>query len=98
MKVSFIVPTRNKLHWTERTVRAFEEFKPSWVSCCQHFMTPSLVIKGETQIGEDRRDRSVTMDEAVRFQIGSSGALAYARDLWEKHGPMRGIEQNDIVL
>lgn len=89
----FAYPTR-----TSRTVRAFEEHNPSWVSCCQHFMSPSLVLKGETQVGEDRRDRFVTMEEAVFHQIGSSGALAYARDLWDKYGPMRGIEQNDIVL
>lgn len=82
---------------TERTVRAFEEFDPSWVSCCQYFMDASLVIKGETQLA-DKRDRRVEFFEAVQFQVGSSGALAYARDLWEKYGPMRDIEQNDIVL
>ncbi len=87
---------------TERTVAAFREFNPSWVSCCQYFMSASLVIKGETQLpnadGSPKRDRWVTFGEAVRHQVGSSGALAYSRDLWEKYGPMRGIEQNDIVL
>lgn len=82
---------------TERTVAAFREFNPSWVSCCQFFMNASLVIQGETQLA-DKRDRWVTFPEAVQFQVGSSGALAYARDLWEKHGPMHAIEQNDIVL
>lgn len=82
---------------TERTVSAFEEFNPSWVSCCQFFMSASLVIKGETQL-PDKRDRPVEFAEAVHYQVGSSGALAYARDLWERYGPMRGIEQNDIVL
>jgi glycosyltransferase involved in cell wall biosynthesis len=82
---------------TERTVKAFEEFKPSWVSCCQYFMNMSLVIQGETQL-PFKMDRVVNFDEAVKFQTGSSGALAYARDLWDKYGPMRGIEQNDIVL
>jgi hypothetical protein len=87
---------------TERTVRAFQEFNPSWVSCCQYFMSETLVIKGETQLpnadGSPKRDRWVQFGEAVRNQVGSSGALAYARDLLEKHGPMRGVEQNDIVL
>lgn len=82
---------------TERTVAAFREFNPSWVSCCQYFMNAALVIQGETQL-EDKRDRFVEFAQAVQFQTGSSGALAYARDLWEKYGPMRGIEQNDIVL
>lgn len=82
---------------TERTVAVFREFNPSWVSCCQYFMNASLVIQGETQLA-DKRDRWVTFPEAVQFQVGSSGALAYARDLWEKHGPMRDLEQNDIVL
>ena len=82
---------------TAKTVKVFEEHNPSWVSCCQFFMDEKLVIQGETQI-PNKKDRKVEFAEAVRFQIGSSGALAYARDLWEKHGPMRGIEQNDIVL
>ncbi len=81
----------------ERTVAAFEKFNPSWISCCQLFMSASLVVKGETQLPE-KRDRWVEFAEAVQYQTGSSGALAYARDLWEKYGPMRGIEQNDIVL
>lgn len=81
---------------TERTVRAFDEFKPSWISCKQYFMNASLVIQGETQGGAT--DRWIDFPEAVQFQLGSSGALAYARDLWDKYGPMRDIEQNDIVL
>ena len=82
---------------TAKTVKIFEEHNPSWVSCCQFFMDAKLVIQGETQI-PDKRDRKVEFVEALRYQVGSSGALAYARDLWEKYGPMRGIEQNDIVL
>ena len=82
---------------TEKTVRAFEDHNPSWVSCCQFYMDEKLVIQGETQI-PDKRDRKIELAEAVRYQVGSSGALAYARDLWDKYGPMRGIEQNDIVL
>jgi hypothetical protein len=82
---------------TARTMRAFQEFNPSWVSCIQHFMTPSLELKGESELA-DKRDRWIELDDAVAYQVGSTGALAYARDLWEKHGPMRGIEQNDIVL
>lgn len=79
----------------EKTVAAFEEFNPSWVSCSQYIMSPELRILGETVGGPTRR---IGFAEGVQFQIGSSGALAYARDLWEKHGPMRSIEQNDIVL
>lgn len=83
---------------TERTVAAFREFNPSWVSCRQYFMNAALVIQGETHLPGAPGDRWVEFGECVRYQVGSSGALAYARDLWEKHGPMRGIEQNDIVL
>jgi glycosyltransferase involved in cell wall biosynthesis len=86
----FAYPTR-----VEKTVAAFEEFKPSWVSCSQYIMSPDLRIITETVGGPTRR---IGFAEGVQFQVGSSGALAYARDLWEKHGPMRGIEQNDIVL
>lgn len=93
----FAYPTR-----TEKTVATFREFNPSWVSCCQYFMSASLVIQGETQLpnadGSPKRDRWVEFGECVRHQVGSSGALSYARDLWERHAPMRGIEQNDIVL
>ena len=79
----------------EKTVAAFKEFNPSWVSCSQYIMSPELRILGETVGGPTRR---IAFAEGVQFQVGSSGALAYARDLWEKYGPMRGIEQNDIVL
>lgn len=88
----FAYPTR-----TAKTVRAFEEFNPSWLSCCQFFMRADLLIQGETVVS-DKRDREITFAEAVQFQVGSSGALAYARDLWDKYKPMRGVEQNDIIL
>lgn len=87
---------------TEKVVAAFREFNPSWVSCCQFYMNAELVIQGETQLpnsdGRPKHNRKVEFVEAVRLQVGSSGALSYARDLWDKYGPMRGIEQNDIVL
>lgn len=86
----FAYPTR-----VEKTLAAFEEFNPSWVSCSQYIMSGDLRIQGETIGGPTRR---IGFADGVQWQIGSSGALAYARDLWEKHGPMRGIEQNDIVL
>jgi hypothetical protein len=86
----FAYPTR-----VQRTLETFKEFSPSWVSCSQYIMSGDLRILGETVGGPTRR---IAFAEGVQFQIGSSGALAYARDLWEKHGPMRGIEQNDIVL
>lgn len=86
----FAYPTR-----VASTVRAFREFNPSWVSCSQYIMSPSLQILGETVGGPSR---VIDFATGVQHQVGSSGALAYARDLWDKYGPMRGIEQNDIVL
>lgn len=80
-----------------KTMAVFEEHNPSWVSCCQYFLSADLRIEGETQL-PDKRTRAVGFAEGVQYQVGSSGALAYARDLWDKYGPMRGIEQNDIVL
>lgn len=82
---------------TAKTVDAFEQSNASWVSCSQYFMSADLRIEGETFF-PNKSTRRVEFAEAVQYQIGSSGALAYARDLWDKHGPMRGIEQNDIVL
>lgn len=89
----FAYPSR-----TEKTVVAFREHNPSWVSCCQYFMDEKLAIQGQTQVPEPKGDRKIEFAEAVKFQIGSSGALAYARDLWDKYAPMRAMEQNDIVL
>ena len=82
---------------TVKTLAAFKEHNPSWVSCCQYFMSEGMMVQGETYI-HDKRDRKIEFAEGIQFQVGSSGALSYARDLWDKYGPMQGIEQNDIIL
>lgn len=82
---------------TLKTVDAFAQSNASWVSVGQYYMSEDLRIEGETYF-PDKRTRRIEFAEAVQWQIGSSGALAYARDLWDKYQPMRGIEQNDIVL
>lgn len=88
----FAYPSR-----TQKTVDAFRQSNASWVSVSQYFMSADLRIEGETFF-PNRTTRRIEFKEAVQWQIGSSGALAYARDLWDKYAPMRGIEQNDIVL
>ena len=79
------------------TVAAFEETDASWVSVCQMVASPEGVVRGITSI-PDRGTRWVTAAEAVEHQIGSSGTQAWARDLWDKHGPLEGMEQIDVVL
>lgn len=88
----FAYPSRAR-----RTVDAFRQSNASWVSSGQYFMSADLRIEGETHF-PNKATRRIEFAEAVQWQIGSSGGLAYARDLFDKYGPMRGIEQNDIVL
>lgn len=81
-----------------RTVAAFKKFNPSYVNTTMQFVDPT----GEEEPGlsnvPNRGTRWIGVDEAIRHQVGSNGSSAWARDLYQKYGPLEGYEQQDMIL
>jgi hypothetical protein len=82
----------------ERTRWAFETFNPSYVGTRLEYRTPDTdQYAGETGF-PDRCSRWIAPAECFKHLIGSSGSSAWSRDLFEKYGPLVGIEAQDMVL
>ena len=81
----------------KHTVRAFEEHNPSYVNTTVQYMNPDGSDPGFTTF-PDKATRWLTPVETIRHQIGSCGSSAWARDLYQKHGPLVGVEQQDMIL
>jgi glycosyltransferase involved in cell wall biosynthesis len=79
------------------TVRAFEDFNPSYVNTGCRYMDKDGNLTGTTDF-IDRRSRWVKPAETIIQQIGSCGTSAWARDLYQIHGPLEGCEQQDMIL
>src|SRR5579863_2340313 len=79
------------------TVEAFREFNPSYVGTGLQYERPDGSVIGETDFPK-RASRRIGMAEAIEHDIGSSASGAWSRDLWERHGPLQGIESQDVVL
>jgi glycosyltransferase involved in cell wall biosynthesis len=88
----FVHPQR-----VERTRWAFETFNPSYVSTRLEYKTPEGAYAGETGF-PDRCSRWIAPAECFKYLIGSSGSSTWSRDLFEKYGPLAGIEGQDMVL
>lgn len=80
----------------ERLLAAFADHRPSWLGARQRVIGIGGAI-GETWF-PDRTTRWIAPAEAIRYQVGSSGGLAFSRECYARFGPMRGLESNDIVL
>jgi glycosyltransferase involved in cell wall biosynthesis len=80
----------------ERTRTAFEQHRPSYVGTrmCIH---DNGALTGETGM-PDRVSRWIAPAECIKHKIGSSMSSAWSRDLFEKYGPLRGIEAQDMIL
>jgi len=79
------------------TVRAFETFNPSYVGTRVRYETPEGTLIGETGF-PGQSSRHVAPQEAIKHMIGSSASSAWSRDLFEKYGPLQGIEAQDMIL
>lgn len=79
------------------TVRAFEEFDPSYVNTGVCYMDEMESTPFYTEF-PNRASRWLTPVEMIRHQVGSAGSSAWARDLYQKHGPLVGCEQQDMIL
>lgn len=75
----------------------FERNNPSYVGAKLRFETPEGKVIGETGF-PDSYSRFISAAEAIRHMIGSSASSAWSRDLFEKYGPLRGVEGQDMVL
>lgn len=85
------------------TVEAFEQQNPSYVGTCVQYCDADLQFRGEiTAYSQDGKfveeDGWVDPAKSVNELIGSSASSAWARDLWDKYAPLRGIESQDMLL
>lgn len=85
------------------TVEAFERHNPSYVGTCVQYLDADLEWRGEItayrmDTPEEERDGFVDPLANVNDLIGSSASSAWARDLYSKYGPLRGVESQDILL
>lgn len=82
---------------TEHTVRAFKEFNPSYINTGVVYARDDGEVTGTTDF-PGRASRWLGVRETIEHQIGSNGSSAWARDLYQKHAPLRGCEQQDLIL
>jgi glycosyltransferase involved in cell wall biosynthesis len=88
----------------EWTVKAFKEHNPSYVGTCVQYLDSEYRYHGEmTAFGIvdgdlARPDCFVDPVENIINLIGSSASSAWSRDLFEKYGPLRMVESQDILL
>lgn len=85
----------------EHTMKAFEEFNPSYVNTCVQYLQPDFMENPDAEVqitAYGHEDRWVDPIDNVTKLIGSSGSSAWARDLYDKYGPMNGIESQDVLL
>lgn len=93
----------NDIDRAKYTVEAFEQQNPSYVGTCVQYADADLQFRGEiTAYQVDGKfvetDGWVDPVKSVNELIGSSGSSAWARDLWDKYAPLRGIESQDMIL
>lgn len=79
------------------TVKAWEEHNPSYIGTCVQYMDGDLDFKGEVTAFRNE-DGFVTPFENIDRMLGSSASSCWARDLYEKYGPLRDVESQDILL
>lgn len=87
------LPYSNRM---EETMRAWEEHNPSFLATGMHSKTIDGTVLGYT--GFPQESRFVTPAEQVLYFVGSSGSQAWAYDLYDKYGPLRTIESEDLII
>lgn len=79
-----------------KVLEAFERTGAAWVGTTQEVEREGKVVM--RSYFPDCGTRWISPAEAIEHQIGSSGSMAWTRKLYDKHGPMAGIESNDVIL
>lgn len=83
------------------TVEAFEKHNPSYVGTCVQYMESDCVFRGAiTAFGHELEGKDAFVDPVrnINELIGSSASSAWARDLFNKYGPLNGVESQDVLL
>lgn len=80
------------------TVKAFEEHNPSYVGTCVQYIDPDLIFRGEMTARNIEGDGWISPVENIDKIVGSSASSAWARDLYNKYGPLEKVESQDITL
>lgn len=83
------------------TVEAFKKHNPSYVGTCVQYMESDCVFKGAiTAFGHELNGEDSFVDPVrnINELIGSSASSAWSRDLFNKYGPLNGVESQDILL
>jgi glycosyltransferase involved in cell wall biosynthesis len=80
-----------------RTVQMFREHGASYVGTGLRNLWPDGSLSHDTDF-PDRRSRWIKPLEVFPQTLTISMSSAWARDLYEKHGPLRGVEAQDIIL
>lgn len=81
-----------------RTVEAFERFNPSYVGTCVQYCDNEGKFTGEITAMPSTKEGFVNPVENINTLIGSSASSSWSRDLFDKYGPLRAIESQDITL
>ncbi len=79
------------------TVEAFEKHNPSYVGTCVQYLDADKNWHGEVTAYSEENS-FVTPEDNVDKLVGSSASSAWPKDLFDKYGPMRGVESQDILL
>lgn len=78
------------------TVEAFTKYNPSYIGTCVQYLTGRGESKGFTAPARD--EGWVDPVENIINLVGSSASSCWSRDLFEKYGPLYGVESQDILL
>lgn len=78
------------------TVEAYEKHKPSYIGTCVQYLTARGESKGFT--APQRDEGWVDPVENIFNLVGSSASSCWAKDLFDKYGPMQGVESQDMLL
>lgn len=79
------------------TVDAFEKFNPSYVGTCVQYLDNDMKFTGEIT-GALSDDGWISPLDNINNLVGSSASSAWSRDLYEKYGPLKAVESQDITL
>lgn len=82
------------------TVEAFEKNNPSYVGTCVEYYNEKGEFTGNVTGFEVHTGKDCFVDpiKNVTDLVGSSASSAWSKDLFNKYGPLQGVESQDVLL